>query len=126
MDLVIKEKKEEPLLSRMEIVAELAFDGAIPSKKEAVSKIASSLKVDENLIVIRKISGGFGIRKVSILAYKYTDEKEKEKIEPKKKEKAKKEGSKEEAPKVEEKPIVPNSSSKAQTKEKPKEEPKKE
>ena len=115
MNLVIKEKKEEPLLSRMEIVAESTFDSAIPSEKEIKGQIASSLKVNEGVIVIKKINGGFGAKKANVLAYKYSDEKARDKIEPKKKEK-KKEGKQEgeEAPKEEKK-----------AEEKPKEEAKK-
>ena len=118
MNLVIKEKKEEPLLSRMEIVAESTFDNATPSENEIKGQIASSLKVNEDVIVIKKISGGFGVKKASILAYKYSDEKARDKIEPKKKEKKKEVQQGGEAPKE-----APKGEKKAE--EKPKEETKK-
>jgi len=89
MNLVIKEKKEEPLLSRTEIVAEVTFENATPAKKDILAQIASSLKVAENLIKVRKISVLFGSRTANVLAYKYTDEKSKENIEPKKVKKSK-------------------------------------
>ena len=76
MDLKIIEKKEEPLLSRTKVISEANFDAATPSEKEVKSKIASSLKADENLIVVRNIYTDFGFKKAGITAYLYKDEKD--------------------------------------------------
>ena len=54
MNLNIREKKEEPLLSRTKIIAEIIFDKETPSKKDIKSTIVSSLKSSENLVVVRR------------------------------------------------------------------------
>lgn len=87
MELKIIDKKEQPLLSRTEIVAEAVFDAATPSKQDIKSKIASLVKSNENLVVVRHIYTEFGAKKAKILAYSYINDAELKKIEPKKKEK---------------------------------------
>jgi len=85
MELKITEKKEEPLLSRVLITAEAAFENATPSNKEVKAKLASALKADEKLIVIKHIYTGFVQRKAKVIAYVYSSEEEQKKIEPKEK-----------------------------------------
>jgi ribosomal protein S24E len=103
VDIKVIEKKEEPLLSRTKIIAELFFKGATPSKQEFKKKLASTLKQDENLIVVNKIIQNFGSGRSESIAYIYQNKQDMDKIEPKKKQKEpKKEESKEE-PKKEEK-----------------------
>jgi small subunit ribosomal protein S24e len=140
MNLKILEQKEEPLLSRKEIKAELFFEGtATPSNAEVGKNIASQLKVDEKLVVIKKIDTHYGSTEAIVTARAYDSAEAKEKIEPKDKkaEKAKAEAAKEkpaeekkeEAPK-EEKPAeekkeeAPKEEKPAEKKEAPKEEAK--
>lgn len=99
MDLSIINKKDNPLLSRVELSAEVKFVNAPTPKKEDVKKkIASVEKADEKLVVIKKIGNTYGIGKINILAYIYSSEEDLKKIEPKKKDKNAKAGaSKEES-----------------------------
>ena len=94
MQIEIAEKKEEPLLSRTMVKANLEFDKSTPSYAETTSLLASSLKTDEKLIVIRHIYTSFGDKKAQIIAYLYADESKKQMIEPKLKEKKDKSKSK--------------------------------
>ena len=90
MELKILDKKDESLLSRINIKAEATFQGVTPSKEELQKQIASSLKVDEKLIVIKNVKTFFGQEKVRITAFQYESEGALKNIEPKKKEKAEK------------------------------------
>ncbi|MBI2655281.1 hypothetical protein HYX06_02545 [Candidatus Woesearchaeota archaeon] len=87
MQIDIAEKKEEPLLSRTMVRANMDFDRSTPSYPETAALLASSLKADEKLIAIRHIYTHFGSKKARIIAYIYTDEGKKKAVEPKPKEK---------------------------------------
>ena len=87
MSLNIIERKEEPLLSRTLIRADMDFEKATPSYAETTAMLAASLKADEKLIAIRHVYTSFGAKKADVLAYLYEDEAKKQLIEPKKKEK---------------------------------------
>ena len=83
----IAEKKEEPLLSRTMVKANMEFDKSTPSYTETATLLASNLKADEKLIAIRHIYTHFGSKKARIIAYLYADEGKKQAVEPKLKEK---------------------------------------
>lgn len=85
MNLTITDQKEEPLLSRKEIIAEITFDKATPSKEEVKKAIAAQLKADESLIVVKNIYTEFGTPKAKSRAYIYSSKKDMDNIEPKKK-----------------------------------------
>ncbi len=112
MNLEIIDKKQNPVLSRIEIKATIGFEKATPSNDEVKKEIASKLKADEKLVVIKGIYTDFGITKADVNAYVYKTKKDLDKIEPKKKEKKEKkpkaekpaEAQKKEAPKEEAKP----------------------
>jgi len=87
MQLSIVERKEEPLLSRVMVKANMDFEKSTPSYTETASLLASSLKADEKLIAIRHIYTYFGSKKARIIAYLYADEGKKQAVEPKVKEK---------------------------------------
>ncbi len=115
MELKIIKKQDNPLLSRIEIKAELNFfKDPIPKKEDVKKKFASIEKANESLVVVKTIYSSFGTGKADVVAYIYKSEKELKNIEPQKKEK-KAEG--EDAPKEE---------AKEAPKESPKEEKKKE
>ena len=86
MDLKILSKKEEPLLSRTIVEAEVSFDKATPSESEIRSALAKSLGRDEKLIVVKGLYAGFGIRKAKNVSYAYENEEVMKSIEPKPKE----------------------------------------
>jgi len=103
MELKITEKKEDVLLSRKEIIAQITFKGATPSKEEIKKQLVSALKADEKLIVTKNVFTSFGSETAKVIAYQYVNEKDMKKIEPKekeKKEKSKKEAKSEEAKEV--------------------------
>jgi len=86
MNLKILEQKDEPLLSRKEIKAELTFEGtATPSNDTVKKAIAKNLKADEKLVVVKSIYTTYGTNNADVNAYVYASEKEMTNIEPKKK-----------------------------------------
>lgn len=94
MEFKITEKKEAILLSRKEITAIIAFKGATPSKEVIKKELASALKANEKLIVIKYVYTSFGSEAAKVIAYQYATEEDMKRIEPKekiKKEKAPKE-----------------------------------
>lgn len=105
MEIKVINKKDNALLSRVEVKAEIGFfNEPTPKKEDIKKKIASMEKADEKLVVIRKIACSFGFGKANVLAYIYKSEDELNKAEPKKKEVKKAEGA---APKEEPKEEEP-------------------
>ncbi len=92
MNLEIINKKNNPLLSRTEVNAKASFfKEATPKKEEIKKQIALMEKVDEKLVVVKRINTFFGAAESSVLVYIYDSEEELKKIEPKIKEKESKE-----------------------------------
>ncbi len=124
-------KTEKPLLGRTEITEEITIDKT-PSNEDILKSLAKSEKVDESLIVIKKIDQKYGKNKFEVSANIYKDKEslelfEKIKKKAKKKTEAKP-GETTEAPKAEEKPAEKKEDAKPEEKkeEKPKEEIKEE
>jgi len=92
----ITEQIEQPLLCRKEIIADIDFKAATPSKADIKKQLATALKVKEDVIVIKNIIQEFGVRRGKVIAHLYDSEKDLKNIESKKKGK---EGPKEDAPK---------------------------
>lgn len=74
MKLEIKNKKENPLLHRTEIKALLTWEGATPSNEKVKKEIASQLKADEKLVIVKHIYTKFGTTTADVLAYLYEDQ----------------------------------------------------
>ena len=91
MELKIINKKEDPLLFRTKIEAELTFDKGTPSIAEVKSMLSKDLGKDEKLIVIKNIYTVYGLKKAKNLSYIYENEESLKRIEVQKKE-AKSEG----------------------------------
>ena len=105
MELKILDKKEEPLLSRTRMEAEMLFENATPSGQEVKSNLAKKIGKDEKLIDVKSIYTVFGLKKAKILFYAYENEeifkrikveKKKSEKKPKAEEEAKPEAKKEE------------------------------
>ena len=90
MELKILNKKEEPLLSRTRMEAEVIFENATPSGKEVKSNLAKTIGKDEKLIDVKSIYTAFGLKKAKILFYAYENEEILKRIKVKKKESEKK------------------------------------
>lgn len=82
MKLINSEKKENPLMQRVQYTVELATD-KMPSRKETKNFLVEQLKVKKETLVVKKIESNFGSRKVVVLAYSYKNEDEISKIEEK-------------------------------------------
>ena len=125
MKIEIKNKKENPLLSRIEVSGIVAFDGATPSNEQVSQGIAAQMKVDVSVVKMKHIYTGFGEHQAEFLAFVYNTKADLDKVEPKPKKQLEKEQKKAEsakkaaeAPKEEAKP--------EEKKEAPKEEKKEE
>ncbi len=100
MELKIISKKGEPLLSRVKIDSEIAFEKATPSINEIRDKIASQLGKDKGLIAVKGVYNEYGLRKARGVAYLYDNEEVFKKFESKKEKKEEnKDAKQEEAPK---------------------------
>ena len=100
MELKIVSRKEEPLLSRVKIDSEIAFEKATPSITEIRENLASQLGKDKGLIAIRGVYNEYGLRKAKGIAYLYDNEEIFKRFEAKKEKKNDNKGAKqEEAPK---------------------------
>lgn len=104
MELKIVGKKEEPLLSRIRVEAEIAFEKTTPSRGEIKGVLAKDLCRDERLIVVKGVHTYHGSKKAKNLSYVYDDEESLKRIEPRTKEK--KGGGKKKEAKEEAKPAV--------------------
>ena len=116
MDIKITEEKDNPLLSRKEIKADITFNAVTPSNSELAKKIASLTKADESLVKVNRIKAAFGETTAKVEAVVYNSKKGMEYVERKsrKERKAEKEAAKKpkeegaeapaEAPKEEAKP----------------------
>src|SRR3989338_4287554 len=73
MEMSIAQKTKEPLLSRMRVSGNLVFESKTPSNQEVGKAIASAVKSDEKLVVVKRISTAFGARKAAFEACVYDD-----------------------------------------------------
>lgn|SRR3989338_3597227 len=100
MELKIISKKGEPLLSRVKIDSEIAFEKATPSINDIKDNIASQLGKDKGLIAVKGVYNEYGLRKARGTAYLYDNEEMFKRFESKKEKKKDDKGAKqEEAPK---------------------------
>ena len=83
MEIKIKEKKENVLLNRTEIEAEIEHaNKPTPSRTQVKEKLAAMLGADENLLVISRLDQTFGsVTRCSARLYK--NKADLEKVEPK-------------------------------------------
>ena len=70
---IIKEY-DNKLLNRKDVVAHFKNDGVTKSRADVKSEIAKKFKVDENLVIVRKIKTHFGSRDFEVVAMIYNDE----------------------------------------------------
>ena len=96
MEIKITSRKEEPLLSRVKIDSEIAFEKATPSITEIRESLASQLGKDKGLIAVRGIYNEYGLRKAKGIAYLYDNEEIFKRFESKKEKKSDNKGAKQE------------------------------
>ena len=108
MNLEIIEKKEQKLLSRLEINAKISFSGgATPSNDDVKAEISKAVGKDAKLVVIKNIYTKYGDASADVLAYVYDDEKKLDELEKTHKKAKKKEGEEEAVPKEKPKEKAP-------------------
>ncbi len=74
MAVKIISKDERPLLSRIEVHAQIDFTGKpTPSKADLKKEMSALEKADESLVIIKTVYTKFGESFADILAYIYTD-----------------------------------------------------
>lgn len=88
MMLKIVHEKENVLLHRKEVEATVTFDKATPSNADVAKELAAKSGATEDVVVMKKIDGGFGNHTAKVKAYVYASAEHKAKVEPKKKVKA--------------------------------------
>ena len=82
MNLKIIEEKENPLLNRKNILAELEYSKiATPRKTEVKKILADTLKIGEELIELKHVYPIFGKNKAKVIAHIYKNIKDLENIE---------------------------------------------
>lgn len=91
MKLEIKNKKNNPLLSRIEVSGVLTFEGATPSNAQVAQDIAAQLKVEPSVVKMKKITTGVGSNQADFTAFVYSSKEELDRIEPKPKKQLEKE-----------------------------------
>jgi len=128
MKIEIKNKKDNPLLSRIEVSGIVTFEGATPSNEQLTQSIASQMKADASVVKMKKIRNTLGSHQASFTAFVYKSKEELDRIEPKPKKQLEKEQKKAEASKKkEEAPAEKKEEAKPEEKkETPKEEKKEE
>lgn len=80
----ILEQKENFLLKRKEILARLEAEKT-PSFEETKEALSKELKADKELIVIKKVDGGYGLKDFRVKAFIYASKEDREKTERKSK-----------------------------------------
>ena len=81
MKITIQEKKENPLLSRIEFKGNIEFDDITPSNVKLTELLVKETKKDINLIVIKSIYTNFGRKVADFEAIVYDNKEAKDKIE---------------------------------------------
>ncbi|MFH1835674.1 MAG: hypothetical protein ABH851_05760 [Methanobacteriota archaeon] len=71
MNINIIEKKDNPLLERLEVHFEFSFDGATPSFFQVRQEFIKNLKADEKLTVLDGLQQAFGENKAKCYAKVY-------------------------------------------------------
>tara|TARA_Y100000310_G_C20679527_1_gene815095 strand:+ start:63 stop:449 length:387 start_codon:yes stop_codon:yes gene_type:complete len=104
MEIEIRSKEKNTLLSREEVLATITFEAQTPSNNDVTKALADNLKSTAEKVVVKSIKTHFGDRNADVTAFVYDSKEKKVEIEPKKKEKKAKPGESTEAPKEGAKP----------------------
>ena len=82
MQLKIIDKKEQKLLSRLEVKAQIGFSGeATPSGDKVKQEVAKAVGKDVKLVVLKNIYTNFGEACAEVFAYVYDDAKKLDELE---------------------------------------------
>lgn len=73
MEIKIIKETENKLLARREIVANVLFEKATPTRKDIQKELAKKIKSAEELSIIKQIKTNFGEASAVVTAYVYSD-----------------------------------------------------
>lgn len=90
-------RKENPLIGRIEVKGEITFQGATPSNDLVQKEVADKMKVDPSVVKVKSIYTKYGSTKAVVIAHVYAKKEDLDRFEPKKKEKKAKAGEEAEA-----------------------------
>ncbi len=76
------DKVPNPSLCRVEITADITYEGATPKISDVRASLAQKVSSTEALIVVKHIYSKFGERAARVLAYQYNTEEELKAVEP--------------------------------------------
>jgi len=62
LDLKITSERDNPLLERREVEFKVSYEKTAPTRKEVIASLAAKLNAKEDLVVIEKMTTGFGTR----------------------------------------------------------------
>ena len=83
VNIEIKEKKENKLLSRVELTAHASFHKkATPSGQAVKESIAKALGTETEMVVVKNIHTSYGTNTATISAYHYSNKDVLQKLEP--------------------------------------------
>jgi len=82
MNIEAISKKENKLLDRIEVGAEISYDAAMPNRKEIKEGVCTKLGFNPENSVIRKIDTQFGVRKAKVSVHIYSSKEKMMKTEP--------------------------------------------
>lgn len=71
MDVVIINSKENDVLGRKEIIANISFDKSTPTRKEIKELISVKIGANPDNIVLRKVKSNFGVRSIEATFHIY-------------------------------------------------------
>ena len=71
MEITITEQKENKLLHRKEIKAEISFPSATPSYADVTNAITQKLGIGADLIKIQHVYNKFGATKADVIVFAY-------------------------------------------------------
>lgn len=82
MNITINNTHENQLLERSDIYATVTFEGATPSTSEVTVAMATQLKKDQELIVVKHVRTQFGRMEAKVEAIVYHSSAARKKFEP--------------------------------------------
>ncbi len=82
MESSIIKDNPNPLLHRREVLVEISFKGATPSRDKIREAIVAKLGSNPKLTVVKKIKQEAGMHRVVVLAYVYNSEEAIKRLEP--------------------------------------------
>lgn len=67
------EKKENAVLNRDEVSAQVIFSDATPSRSDIIKALAAATKSKEDLVIVRSLQGNYGGGSATLVAHVYKD-----------------------------------------------------